>query len=146
MLVDQMRKHGYQSFDCRLEVQETYMKEIEQRLEKTAWKSGCRSWYCPEGTKATYLFPGTVMEFEWRTRRARLEDYVLKRRVEGVQMVKDKGEETKAAPVLRFRVSEGKEPKTIIKVMSPVIQEWVRPSHLVIGGTVEGQGVSSKLC
>ncbi len=61
----QLRLRNADSADVRAEAQYHYMLEMQQRLQGTAWLSGCKSWYLsPDGHNYT-LWPGFTPEY-WR--------------------------------------------------------------------------------
>jgi hypothetical protein len=52
---------------------------MRARLPKTVWESGgCQSWYQDHRTGETpAVWPGSVVEYQRRTRSASAEDYIL---------------------------------------------------------------------
>jgi cation diffusion facilitator CzcD-associated flavoprotein CzcO len=49
--------------------------ELQGRLSRTVWATGCRSWYQARDGRITALWPGTTLEFRRRTRHLRAADY-----------------------------------------------------------------------
>jgi cation diffusion facilitator CzcD-associated flavoprotein CzcO len=69
---------GARSLDVRSDVQGAFNRALRAKLEKTVWASGCQSWYLSagEGTNAL-TWPGFTFDYWARTRRVRLDDYVV---------------------------------------------------------------------
>ncbi|MCO5248063.1 MAG: NAD(P)/FAD-dependent oxidoreductase [Chitinophagales bacterium] len=63
-----MDRKSVQTIDVKPAVQEKYNKEIQARLDKTIWSSGCQSWYLNKNGKNTTLWPGFTFEYRVRTR------------------------------------------------------------------------------
>jgi len=57
------------SLDLKPEVQSRYNADIQQRLAKTVWQSGCSSWYKRDDGKNFTLWPGTTFSYRARTKR-----------------------------------------------------------------------------
>jgi cation diffusion facilitator CzcD-associated flavoprotein CzcO len=74
-----MRRRGAVALDLRPEVLRSFMDEMRARLPKTVWESGgCQSWYQDHRTGETpAIWPGSVVEYQRRTRSANAEDYIL---------------------------------------------------------------------
>jgi cation diffusion facilitator CzcD-associated flavoprotein CzcO len=70
-----MRARGLKLVDVRPEVQTRYNARLQARLARTAWASGCKSWYQTRDGKNTTLWPGFTFEFRFRTRRFDAENY-----------------------------------------------------------------------
>jgi len=70
-----MRERRLDAVEVRAEVQAAYNAELQSRLSKTVWASGCKSWYLSPSGKNSTLFPGFTFEFRKRTRRFDLESY-----------------------------------------------------------------------
>ncbi|EFQ82464.1 FAD dependent oxidoreductase [Aeromicrobium marinum DSM 15272] len=61
--------------DVRPEVQDAYNARMQERLSRTTWNSGCRSWYLtPDGFNGT-MYPGFATQFARQMRSFRLTDY-----------------------------------------------------------------------
>jgi hypothetical protein len=71
-----MKEEGMPVLEIRRGVELAYNKKIQKRLSRTVWASGCKSWYLDENGKNTTLWPGFTVEYWFRTRRFRLEDYI----------------------------------------------------------------------
>ena len=65
-----MKERSVGSLEVRSEVQDTYNRQVQRRMEPTVWTSGgCSSWYLdPSGRNAT-LWPSFTFKFRRRTRR-----------------------------------------------------------------------------
>lgn len=72
-----LRSRRKRALDLRNGRLETFMKQIDQRLAKTVWQNGgCRSWYQDQKTGMNIaIWPGSVVEYALRTRRAAASDY-----------------------------------------------------------------------
>jgi cation diffusion facilitator CzcD-associated flavoprotein CzcO len=71
-----MKEEDMPVLEIRRGVELAYNKKIQKRLSRTVWASGCKSWYLDENGKNTTLWPGFTVEYWFRTRRFRLEDYI----------------------------------------------------------------------
>jgi cation diffusion facilitator CzcD-associated flavoprotein CzcO len=71
-----MRARGWTAVDVRAETQSRYNERLQERLAKTVWASGCRSWYMTRSGRNTTLWPGFTFEYRMRTRRFDPRDYV----------------------------------------------------------------------
>jgi cation diffusion facilitator CzcD-associated flavoprotein CzcO len=75
-----LMKHAKKdAIEVREETQKEFVADVYERLKGTVWQSGgCKSWYQDERTgENTTLWPGTVIEYVRRTRRASAGDYTL---------------------------------------------------------------------
>ena len=64
-------------FVVRPEVAAAYNAELQRKLPKTVWGSGCSSWYLDSEGRNLTLWPGFTFDFRRRTREFRPEDFVL---------------------------------------------------------------------
>ena len=64
-------------FEVRPEVAAAFNAELQRRLPKTVWGSGCSSWYLDSEGRNLTLWPGFTFEFRRRTRRFRAADFTL---------------------------------------------------------------------
>ena len=64
-------------FEARPEVAAAYNAELQRRLPKTVWGSGCSSWYLDSEGRNLTLWPGFTFEFRRRTRQFRAGDFTL---------------------------------------------------------------------
>jgi hypothetical protein len=53
------------------EAQARFNQELQERMKKTVWMSGCKSWYQDARGKNTTLWPGFSWEYWMKTRRVR---------------------------------------------------------------------------
>jgi cation diffusion facilitator CzcD-associated flavoprotein CzcO len=56
---------GGVSLDVEADVQQAYNRELQARLSRMVWNSGCHSWYIDRAGRNTAIFPGLT----WRFRR-----------------------------------------------------------------------------
>jgi cation diffusion facilitator CzcD-associated flavoprotein CzcO len=72
-----LKKRGKRALDLRGGRLEQFMARIDQRLRTTVWQAGgCRSWYQDQDTGENLaIWPGSVIEYKLRTRRAAARDY-----------------------------------------------------------------------
>ena len=75
----QMQTQGIAAIDLKPERLKAFVEEMRARLPKTVWESGgCQSWYQDPATRETpAVWPGSVVEYQKRTRTASLGDYFL---------------------------------------------------------------------
>ena len=72
-----MNRRGLKLVDVRRDVQEAYNAELQARLRRSVWNSGCQSWYLTRDGKNTTVWPGFTFEFRRRTARFDPESYEL---------------------------------------------------------------------
>jgi cation diffusion facilitator CzcD-associated flavoprotein CzcO len=63
--------------DVRPAAQAAFNGELQPRLQRTVWASGCRSWYLDRNGRNSTLWPGLTCEFWLRTRRLETADYTF---------------------------------------------------------------------
>jgi cation diffusion facilitator CzcD-associated flavoprotein CzcO len=63
------------ALDIHAERQATWNVKIQDRLAKTAWNSGCSSWYIDRRGRNTTMYPGLTSEYRRVTRRFEPADY-----------------------------------------------------------------------
>lgn len=61
--------------DVRDDVQRRHNEQIQQRLRKTTWMSGCRSWYLTEDGFNASMYPGFATQYLRQMRSFRIADY-----------------------------------------------------------------------
>lgn len=76
--IQKMRAENLSLVDVREGAQARYNQEIQRRLGKTVWASGCKSWYQTRSGKNTTLWPGFTFEFARRTRAFDAASYELR--------------------------------------------------------------------
>ncbi len=64
-------------FEVRPEVAAAYNAELQRKLPKTVWGSGCSSWYLDSEGRNLTLWPGFTFDFRRRTREFRAVDFLL---------------------------------------------------------------------
>ncbi|WP_420108650.1 flavin-containing monooxygenase [Mycolicibacter arupensis] len=73
--VGAIRGRGLRYLDVRDEVQRRHNAQIQRRLGKTTWMSGCRSWYLTEDGFNASMYPGFATQYLRQMRSFRLSDY-----------------------------------------------------------------------
>ncbi|WP_158891289.1 flavin-containing monooxygenase [Amycolatopsis anabasis] len=68
------------AFDVRQESQDSFNRNLQKRLARTTWNSGCRSWYLTEDGYNATMFPGFATQFARQMATLDLGDYHLDRR------------------------------------------------------------------
>ncbi|WP_206492075.1 NAD(P)/FAD-dependent oxidoreductase [Rhodococcus sp. KRD162] len=64
------------SADVRQDVQDAYNEDLQRRLAKTTWNSGCSSWYLTEDGFNATMFPGFATQYVGQLRAVERDDYV----------------------------------------------------------------------
>jgi hypothetical protein len=64
-------------FEVRPEVAAAYNAELQRKLPKTVWGSGCASWYLDSEGRNLTLWPGFTFDFRRRTREFAAADFLL---------------------------------------------------------------------
>jgi cation diffusion facilitator CzcD-associated flavoprotein CzcO len=74
-----LRRRGKRALSLREGRLEDFMARLDGRLATTVWQmGGCRSWYQDQNTgRNLAIWPGSVVEYVWRTRRVTARDYQL---------------------------------------------------------------------
>jgi hypothetical protein len=57
------------ALELRPDVERASYAEVQRRLRGTTWASGCRSWYQRRDGRIDVLWPGTTVEYWWRSHR-----------------------------------------------------------------------------
>lgn len=70
-----MREHGLSTLEVRSDVMRRFNERAQRKLARTAWAATARSWYKDARGRITNNWYGTTLEYWWRTRRARLDDF-----------------------------------------------------------------------
>jgi cyclohexanone monooxygenase len=71
-----MRDRGVTSLDVREDVVASEADEIDQRMERTVWNTGCKSWYLDDNGRNSTLWPDWTWRFRQRTARFDADSYV----------------------------------------------------------------------
>ncbi len=80
-----IRSRRLKYVDVRREVEVRYNEELQKRLARTVWNTGCASWYFSKSGKNTVTWPGFTFEFRLKMRRFDTESYVLAPRSESAR-------------------------------------------------------------
>ncbi len=72
-----MHKKAIRALEVQPEVQETFNREMQERMKSTVWSSGCASWYLDARGHNTTLWPGFTFEFRRRIRHFDTQHYQL---------------------------------------------------------------------
>ena len=73
-----MQQRGARRLEVRPEVQNTYNSELQTRLARTAWASGCTSYFMNAAGRIVTQFPDVSRRYWKLTRRLRKNDFMLK--------------------------------------------------------------------
>ncbi len=63
------RADEVRGWEVRAEAQDRAYAQVQRRMGRTVWASGCHSWYLSEGGRNDTLWPGSTIGYWWRTRR-----------------------------------------------------------------------------
>lgn len=63
-----LERQQVQAIDVQPSAQTSFNDELQQRLQRTVWNSGCKSWYLNKGGRNTTLWPGFTFTFRRRLR------------------------------------------------------------------------------
>ncbi len=77
-----MRCNGAHSIEARPEEQARFNVRLQERMGRTVYASGCKSWYLDESGKGTILWPGLSSQYWKDTRRLLPSEYILGRGVQ----------------------------------------------------------------
>jgi cation diffusion facilitator CzcD-associated flavoprotein CzcO len=67
--LDYLRSSGARSVDVQPAVQSGFNAELQRRMPRTVWSSGCSSWYIDARGKNTSLWPGFTFAYRHLTKR-----------------------------------------------------------------------------
>lgn len=73
--IEMLRDDDLKYLDVKKGVQDEFNVEMQNRMENTAWTSGCNSWYLSEDGKNSTLYPGLNIEYRLRTRKLKTSEY-----------------------------------------------------------------------
>jgi cation diffusion facilitator CzcD-associated flavoprotein CzcO len=73
--LERLRGSGKRTLEVRPEVQAASYADVQQRLKRTVWASGCRSWYLTADGRNDTLWPGSTLDYWRRTLRFDAENY-----------------------------------------------------------------------
>ncbi|HSK04330.1 MAG TPA: hypothetical protein VK932_23915, partial [Kofleriaceae bacterium] len=72
-----LERRGARWLDVRRDAMVRYNEELQAALAKTAWASGCSSWYKTADGTITNNWSGPTTAYWWRTRKPDLADFEL---------------------------------------------------------------------
>ena len=70
-------RRGAVAAEPRPEAQARFQAEVRRRFPRTIWATGCDSWYLDEDGGNLALWPGSTVEYWWRTRRIDPRDFTF---------------------------------------------------------------------
>jgi cation diffusion facilitator CzcD-associated flavoprotein CzcO len=73
--ISHLRTADLHSLDVAPEVEARWNERIQQRLARTTWNSGCRSWYLTDDGFNATMFPGFATQYARSLAQFRPEDY-----------------------------------------------------------------------
>jgi hypothetical protein len=68
-------KNDLRYLDVRADVQRRHNEELQRRLAKTTWMSGCSSWYLTADGFNASMYPGFATQYLRQMRDFRFSDY-----------------------------------------------------------------------
>ena len=74
--------------DVRADVQRDHNVQIQRRLTRTTWMSGCNSWYLTADGFNASMYPGFATQYLRQMRDFRFEDYTAVKRGAGLRRVR----------------------------------------------------------
>lgn len=77
-----MQREDLASVEVRPEALEAWNADIQRRLGRTVWETGCAAWYRSASGRNTTLWPGYTWQFRLATRKFDVDRYVVRRRAE----------------------------------------------------------------
>jgi len=72
-----MRERGAEVAEVRAEVAQRFNEDLDRRLERTVWNTGCASWYLDDTGRNATLWPDWTFRFRRRTARFDPTEYDL---------------------------------------------------------------------
>ncbi len=73
--LEQLKARKARYLDVLPQVQKAFNAQLQRKLDKTVWASGCVSWYRTRTGKNTTLWPSYTFAFRWQTRKVKPVDY-----------------------------------------------------------------------
>jgi hypothetical protein len=67
------------SVDVRADLEQQFNTDIQKRLARTNWNSGCHSWYLTDDGFNATMYPGFATQYARQLARFRSADYTLRR-------------------------------------------------------------------
>jgi hypothetical protein len=68
-------RRGALAVEVRADAQREWNDALVPRLARSVWGTGCQSWYLDARGHNATVWPGSTLEFWWRTRRLEDGDY-----------------------------------------------------------------------
>jgi len=79
--IEALRDRKLRSIEVRADVQRAFVAELDRKMAKTVWMSGCQSWYlagkAPGTGRNSTLWPGWTFDYAWQTRTLDVNAYEL---------------------------------------------------------------------
>ena len=72
-----LREKGAAAMELRPDVQAEFNRDLQEKMKRTVWASGCKSWYLDANGKNTTLWPGFSFQYWMETRKVLPKDYVF---------------------------------------------------------------------
>lgn len=76
--IQALRERGLRTLDVRPEIQSAFNDELQGKLGRSVWATGCRSWYQTDAGRNSAIWPGFTLSYWRRTRRLRLADFTTR--------------------------------------------------------------------
>lgn len=73
--IKEILSRNLRCLDVKPDIQERYNEQLQSRLTRTNWNSGCSSWYLTEDGFNATMYPGFATQYARQLRRLHLEDY-----------------------------------------------------------------------
>jgi cation diffusion facilitator CzcD-associated flavoprotein CzcO len=77
--LSRMQSNGLAAIEPRRSAQRRWNVDIQRRMRRTVWATGCTSWYQDASGRVTALWPASTWRFRWQTRRIDPREYHLVR-------------------------------------------------------------------
>jgi cation diffusion facilitator CzcD-associated flavoprotein CzcO len=71
------RQTGQHEIEVKREVQADYNEELQRRLQRSVWATGCKSWYQDRNGMITTMWPGFSTQYWARARRLAADHFVF---------------------------------------------------------------------
>ncbi|WP_051293680.1 flavin-containing monooxygenase [Pseudoduganella violaceinigra] len=77
--VRRVLRGGLHSLEVRPQVQAAYNQELQRKLKRTVWHTGCNSWYLDSRGRNLVIWPGFTFHYRHLTRRFDIGSYIARR-------------------------------------------------------------------
>ncbi len=74
----ELRRNGHRTVEVRPDVLQRYNRDVQRRMKRTVWSTGCKSWYLDEQGNNPTLWPDWTWRFRRRTSRFDPAEYLLR--------------------------------------------------------------------